>query len=789
MRPETGGRATARQSVCLEAAIAYARRGYPVFALHSIRDGHCTCGAADCGSPGKHPLGGLVPHGLLGASTDEEAIRSWWAERPEANVGICAGEGSGTVVIDVDVKAGGEETLRALEASHGPLPDTLTARTGSGGRHVFFQHPGWKVRNSVGQAGLGRGLDVRGDGGYVVAPPSRHIRGTYEWVNADAEIAPLPGWLVDLLRADERTSSSCEPVNPRPPGMGATPYARAALERERQAVAQAPAGARNSTLNAAGFAMGQLVGGGEIGRLIVEDALASAGMQSGLPEREVRTTLRSGLEAGLHEPRTAPAPPAPPSPERIGPGSGRVSSEQGGAADGNPSRFFQGSSFRPALLADELMRMDRYLATPVAEDGVGAFLYVYRDGVYRRGEECASRVAERLLGALAKNAFIDDAVKLIRRRTTVGHDTLNPRGLDLINVENGMLDWRTGRLLPHEPGHLSTIRIPVRYVPGARSEIIERVLREWLPPDAHGLMAEVLGHLLTPTRKHQSAIMLSGDGENGKSTLINLMRALLGRSNVSSETLHDLEENRFRVASLFGKLANLCADIDDRSLRFTSVFKKIVGDDSVAAERKHQHPFDFDPFARLIFSANSPPTPGSDRTHAFFRRWVIVPFGNSFADPKRRDRDLLRKITTPEALSALLNIALFGLRRLEERGSFELPDSVRAAGETYRRDGDAVHTFLSDECRQGGQDDWIATSDLNRRFQVWCRENGYRFVPPKAALDQRVAAVFSVEKGRRRVGGRGNPVTAWKGVLCSYSPPAQQGLEDGGPWATGTGEV
>ena len=417
------------------------------------------------------------------------------------------------------------------------------------------------------------------------------------------------------------------------------------------------------------------------------------------------------------------------------------------------------------------MQLNTYIAAPVADDGIGALLYAYRNGAYERAEELASKKAESLLAIRASNARVEDAVKLIRRRVATPYEKLNPRGQELVNVENGMLDWRSGQLLPHAPAYLSTIRIPVRYDPTVHSEIIDRVLREWFPDDALDLAGEMLGHLLVPTRKYQVAIMLVGEGENGKSTLINLTRSLLGRANVSSETLHDLEENRFRVASLFGKLANLCADIDDRALQYTGVFKKITGDDSLAAERKHQHPFDFDPFARLIFSANTPPAPRNDRTHAFFRRWVVVPFDNSFRDETKRDRDLLGKITTPEALSALLNIAVAGLQRLEERGGFALPESVRKAGEKYRREADAIYTFVMEECGRGGPDSCVSATELYKSFGAWCRGNGYRIVPQKRALEQQLVALLGAVSDRARVGGRKNPVAVWRGITCSYSPP------------------
>jgi hypothetical protein len=128
-------------------------------------------------------------------ATDTEA-RAWWAQWPEANVGVVTGAISGLVVLDVDPRHGGDVALAQLVATHGALPRTVEARTGGGGRHVLFAYPGIPVRSRAGQ--LGPGLDVRGDGGYVVVPPSVHPSGVpYAWVNPPdaADLAPLPAWL------------------------------------------------------------------------------------------------------------------------------------------------------------------------------------------------------------------------------------------------------------------------------------------------------------------------------------------------------------------------------------------------------------------------------------------------------------------------------------------------------------------------------------------------------------------------------------------------------------------
>jgi len=183
-------------------ARAYATRlQWPVFPVHAIRAGACTCGKKQCDRQGKHPVGNLVPHGLKDASTDPDQLTRWWTRAPWANVGIPTGAVSGFFVLDVDAGHGGFESLDALVATHGPLPPTVTARTGGGGIHLLFRHPGRPIPNKL---ALKNGLDVRADGGYIVAPPSVHASGgTYAWAAgagpADLAPADAPAWLLDLI--------------------------------------------------------------------------------------------------------------------------------------------------------------------------------------------------------------------------------------------------------------------------------------------------------------------------------------------------------------------------------------------------------------------------------------------------------------------------------------------------------------------------------------------------------------------------------------------------------------
>lgn len=192
--------ASVADALLLEAALSYAARGWRVFPCHSMRKGKCSCGSLACASPGKHPR---TRRGCLDASTDPKTIRAWWVECPDANVAIATGSSSGgLVVVDIDPRHDGDTTWGEISGIYGVLPDTPEALTGGSGRHIYLEssEPVPSRTNAP-----GTGVDVRGDGGYVLAPPSNHASGTtYVWDVGRPEftgpVAPVPQWLARLLR-------------------------------------------------------------------------------------------------------------------------------------------------------------------------------------------------------------------------------------------------------------------------------------------------------------------------------------------------------------------------------------------------------------------------------------------------------------------------------------------------------------------------------------------------------------------------------------------------------------
>ncbi len=271
------------QADTMKAALIYAAKlGWSVLPLHSIKAGVCTCGKADCTSSGKHPL---LRNGVKGATLNTKVIRSAWGRWPFANVGIATGAASGFFVLDVDGEIGGE-SLKELEAEHGKIPATIEQITGGGGRHLLFKSP--KNINIGNKVRLFDGIDIRGDGGYIVAPPSIHISGRrYEWEISsrpfEVEMAEPPKWLIELIQ-----QSSAPTPGADWPGL----------------ITEIPKGERNQTLaRYAGRLINRRITGKETLLLIL--ALNGFACRPPLPEDEVKKIVDSICAAELQKTRRA----------------------------------------------------------------------------------------------------------------------------------------------------------------------------------------------------------------------------------------------------------------------------------------------------------------------------------------------------------------------------------------------------------------------------------------------------------------------------------------------------
>lgn len=235
--------------------------------------------------------------GFKDATDDADVIDAWAKKYPKANIAISTGEPSGIVVIDVDPRNGGNDSLSLHAGAGRLLPKCPTAKTGNNGRHFFFQLPtGLKPSKDR----LGKGIDVKSTGGYVVAAPSwiapteQGAGGSYEWLVSPAAIAPppMPYWVLDLLRPKAKPLPQFEPRM-------TSEVAQRSLEGMAKRLAGAGQGTRNDLLNWAAYRAGILVREGKLGASLVDQRLTQAALASGLPLPEIKATIASGIRGAL----------------------------------------------------------------------------------------------------------------------------------------------------------------------------------------------------------------------------------------------------------------------------------------------------------------------------------------------------------------------------------------------------------------------------------------------------------------------------------------------------------
>ncbi len=394
--------------------------------------------------------------------------------------------------------------------------------------------------------------------------------------------------------------------------------------------------------------------------------------------------------------------------------------------------------------------------------------YIYSEGVYVLGTK---KILKHIQNTLDFGKFlgihqVNELLGHIRRMTYTSRDKL-VEPADKLCLANGILCLETLQVLPHSPDVIFFSKLPVAYYPLADCPKIKSFFAQIVPSDAVPLLEEIAGFCLYKRYFIHISIMLVGAGANGKSTFINLLRMLLGKENCTSIPLQKLEMNNFAVSSLFGKLANVFADLPSRALKETSFFKMLTGEDLVTAEKKFRDQFFFVNYGKLIFSCNQIPR-SPDESDGFFRRWLIINFPNQFtenaADPK-----LLEKLTSQDELSGFLNIAITGLQRLLKNGNFTGAQSISAVREDYVRKSDSIAAFTMD-CLELSSESYISKKELYTSYADYCRSRNYP-ISPENSFHRSLPSKLRVEDYRPSldVEGKNQRVSCWRGIKCSFN--------------------
>lgn len=675
-----------RPSPMMEAALQYAAEGFAVFPLQPR---------------GKTPLlskqqGG---NGCKDATTDPAQIKAWWKRSPRANIGIATGAASGIFVLDVDLPDG-PASLEKLEKlameRDGNEIESVVVQTGGGGQQIYFRSPDFEVKNSASQ--IAPGLDIRGSGGYVVAPPSIHPSGEAYYGEVFREgIAEAPDWFLDLI---------CKPESHRKKAGGRNDGVAVCSDR-------IPEGGRNDGL--ARFA-GYLRNKG-----LDEDAILAELQKRNL---EVCDPPLDGEEVSGIARSICNYPP----------GSGTSLS-----SESNPERL---SDTGNAQRFVERYRRDLRYCTPRKtwmywtgklwkEDRIQKVmklakqipLDIFEEAEVERDEEASKELRKFAL----KSEGLGSLVGLLRLAEP--ELPVLPERFDvapsLLNLENGTLDLFTGVFRPHRRGDLLTKICPVAFDPEATAPRWNGFLDTVTggDKDLEGFLQRVAGYTLTGDTGERCIFLLHGRGANGKSTFVNVLQTLLGSYAMSTpiETLMVTRGGGVPndIARLRGARLVSASEGENGQRLAESLVKRLTGRDTIVARFLHQEFFEFTPHFKIFLSTNHKPNiRGVD--NGVWDRIRLIPFEVRIP-AEQQDKRLEDKLK--EELPGILNWALAGLREWKRLGSLAPPQVVDDATQAYRKDMDVLGAFLEEETHADRRGK-ISSKELYERYEQWADRRG-----------------------------------------------------------------
>ncbi len=641
----------------LAAALAPLKRGLAVLPLWWVEDGRCACGVATCDHPGKHPLGKLSVHGYKSASKDSKQIERWWAAFPRANVGIATGEISGVVVLDVDPRHGGVESLARLEQEHGKLVETYRVRTGGGGDHHYFRYSDELVATLKKLAGRKKesGLDVQTNGQYVVAPGSNHVSGgRYE-----VESHPGAAFEPQAFQAPGR-----EPAAAEAPADGDEPITE---------------GRRNETLT----------------------SIAGSMRRRGLDQEDIRTALLAHNRKRCEPPLPAREVSA------IAASVARYPSadETAEFSDNDLALLFS------ELHADELRYVDdwgcwmRWQEELWGKDRVLHAFDLAREVCREAATHANSRQAKRRINSASTVAAIERLARCDKRHAATAEQwDADPWLLNTPDATVSLRLAQRGRieLRPHRLEDYLT-KIATASPGGSCRRWLQFLNEITTPPggqpdkELQGFLQRIAGYCLTGSIQEEKLFFLYGTGANGKSVFVSTLAGVLGdyAKTSSAETFMESYTDRHPTELAYLRGARLVTVMElEQGRRWSEAkIKAVTGGDKIPARFMRQDFFEFVPQFKLLISGNHKPSLRSVN-EAIRRRLVLIPFLATIPAPKR-DPELTEKLKAE--WGGILRWAVEGCAEWQRRG-LNPPVVVCEATEDYLTSEDTLSLWIEQDC-------------------------------------------------------------------------------------------
>jgi len=407
--------------------------------------------------------------------------------------------------------------------------------------------------------------------------------------------------------------------------------------------------------------------------------------------------------------------------------------------------FFSRGSLLAVDLAEAFLK-DQNLA--LSPDGT---IFTYRKGIFRNDPQAVTRRLVHLVGNRWRGSHQSTVLEIISAALALEGKVLPEAPIgDLVAVQNGMLDVRTGELLPHHPKHLAYAQLAIDWNPGATSPNLDKWMDSYVGSQTEALF-EAVGLCFAPWVGQRKVVFLLGPTRSGKGTYMRLMEGLIPEEHRSAQTLHSISNNRFSAAALHGKILNSAGDLSDKHIDDLSLFKSLTGDDLISGEHKFRDPFTFRNTALFFFNANNAPTV-SENSRAYFARVAPFVFPHSYEGQESQAvEDKLQ-----EELEGFLVHLVAGVQRYLNRGGYEPPNLI--VRDLFAQQSDSVAQFASQALNMDAKS-FLSTTRAHHEYQNWALANTRKPVGKQNFL-KRLDNHLGVRE-RERTDGKGQ--RGWRG--------------------------
>lgn len=667
----------------------------------------------------------------------KDEIKTWLSAGLFKSIGIIGGKVSGNLAIidfdDEQIPAQiGLKLDKIVDKGH------IVVKTGKG-YHIYCKDKLKVSTRKVAPASM----DLKAEGGYVVAPPSMHENGSqYTFINTDFKDIPI----IDVKKMfDDIVNKVKEVRDLKVENNETDPPCVISMEKGTEK------GRRNETLYAL---VNYYKHSKKLSKETIDTkvALWNRKLDEAMDNSEIDGTVDSAIDSE-HQP-----------------GCTRIM-ELGYCPYKNKDEcsFFDELQLAPILkqygvIGKRGKILYPNLAKLIKEEHSFNFIVIndestdkkaifsYEDGYYhKRGRDKIRQLVSKYLGSLSSEKAKTEVIGEIKdTNESFDRSEVEP-SKEYINFNNGILNIRTNKLLPHTPEFRFVQKLPINYNPKAKCPKILDFFRDVCKAKDIDVIQEMFGYTLYRSYEVNAAFILYGTGRNGKGVTLKLLRSMLGRHNIVSRKLHEITSDVFAKADLYGALANICGEMDDKVLTETANLKELTGGDIVTAQRKYFGSFQFENYAKLIFNTNRIPKT-KDGSFGFYDRMRIIEFTKIYnSSNPNTDSKLFEKLNNESEMEGLIVWALEGLKRLLASNKISGDESLNEMGESYDEAVNFVFNWLKDNLQLSDrEEDYIIAKDMHDIFNRECLETNKPQIPYITFTKQLFGVVRNMSGLQRR---------------------------------------